>query len=100
MNQLVLTARIIERAAMRYTPAGLPVVDVRLAHESTVLQDGQPRQISFEMHASALGALAGRLERLAVGSTVEVHGFLGKLRNGRGVLLHIDQLVDSCNDSD
>jgi primosomal replication protein N len=52
------------------------------------------------MHASAVGALAGRLERLAVGSTVEVHGFLGKLRNGRGVLLHIDQLVDSCNDSD
>ena len=100
MNQLVLTACIVERAATRYTPAGLPVVDVRLSHDSELMQDGQLRRISFEMHASAIGEMARRLERLAVGTTVEVQGFLGKLRNGRGVLLHIDRLTDSCNVSD
>lgn len=100
MNQVLLTAQIVERAAMRYTPAGLPVVDVRLAHVSQVMQDGAPRQISFEMHAVAVGELARSLERRAVGSTAEFSGFLGKQRNGRGVMLHIDRLTDSCNDTD
>ncbi|MEX8520804.1 MAG: primosomal replication protein N [Leptothrix sp. (in: b-proteobacteria)] len=100
MNQTVLSAQIVERAAMRYTPAGLPVMDVRIAHTSQVMQDGAPRQISFEMHAVAVGELAWNLERRAVGSTAEFHGFLGKQRNGKGVMLHIDRLADSCNVTD
>jgi primosomal replication protein N len=32
MNRLVLQAQVLERKAMRYTPAGLPALDLRLAH--------------------------------------------------------------------
>ena len=30
MNRLVLTAQLVERGAMRYTPAGLPALDLSL----------------------------------------------------------------------
>jgi primosomal replication protein N len=49
MNRLVLTACVIERGALRYTPAGLPALDLSLRHESQVTQDGLPRQVSMEI---------------------------------------------------
>ena len=33
LNHLVLTARLIERGPLRYTPAGVPALDCRLAQE-------------------------------------------------------------------
>ena len=44
MNRLVLQAQLVERSAPRYTPAGLPALDLSLRHESTVSEDGQPRR--------------------------------------------------------
>ena len=57
MNRLVLTAQLVERGAMRYTPAGLPALDLSLKHESEVTQDGQPRKVSMEIKARAIGAI-------------------------------------------
>lgn len=94
LNRLELTAQVVERAAVRYTPAGLPVVDVRLAHDSMQAHNGAARRISFEIHAAAIGDLARSLEQLAVGSTAAFGGFLGRQRNGRGLMLHIDRIAD------
>lgn len=40
MNRLVLSATLVQRAALRYTPAGLPALDLSLQHESEVSEDG------------------------------------------------------------
>ena len=93
MNRVLLQAQVVERAAVRYTPAGLPAVDVRLAHASQVEHAGQMRQVSCEIHATAVDGVATQLNRIAVGQTVDVVGFLGKQRNGRGVMLHIIELT-------
>jgi primosomal replication protein N len=91
MNRLALTAQIVERGAVRYTPAGLPALDVRLAHDSQVLQDSAPRRVFLEIHALAIGEeMVRRLESLAVGTTADFSGFLARQRNGRGVMLHIN----------
>jgi primosomal replication protein N len=90
MNRVQLSARIVQRDAMRYTPAGLPVVDLRLAHDSERQQLGQTRKISMELHATALGDLAGTLMRTTVGTAGDFEGFLVKQRNGRGVMLQIE----------
>ena len=37
MNRLLLSAQLVERAALRYTPAGLPALDVALKHESELM---------------------------------------------------------------
>ena len=89
MNRLVLTAQMAERGAIRYTPAGLPALDLGLAHESVVDQDGHSRKVSLNMPALAIGSIADELAKRAVGFEGVFTGFLGARRNGRGVLFHL-----------
>ena len=89
MNRLVLSATLVERSAMRYTPAGLPALDLSLKHESTVSEDGQPRKVSMEMRAVAIGAVTQVLTALAMGQGGCFAGFITSTRNGRGLLFHI-----------
>ena len=92
MNRLVLTAQLLERGALRYTPAGLPALDLSLKHESQVTQDGQARQVFFEIKARAIGAVTQQVAGLEIGSTHGFAGFLGSQRNGRGVVFHVTEL--------
>jgi len=92
MNRLVLTAQLVERSALRYTPAGLPAVDLSLKHESSVSQDGQPRQVFMEIKARGIGEITQRLCGLEMGSTHGFAGFLGSQRNGRGIVFHVTEL--------
>jgi primosomal replication protein N len=89
MNRLVLSATLVERAAMRYTPAGLPALDLSLKHESEVSEDGHPRQVSMEMKAVAIGAITRVLQALELGSAGMYAGFVTSSRNKRGLLFHI-----------
>jgi primosomal replication protein N len=98
MNRLVLSAVLVERGAVRYTPSGLPAIDCQLQHAGTVTEDGQPRQVSLEIKALAIGALARPLAALALGSTALFGGFLGSARNGRGLLFHITELTPVTDD--
>ncbi len=93
MNRLVLTAQLVERAAVRYTPAGLPALDLSLKHESEVSQDGTPRKVSMEIRARVIGdEITRRMAQLEIGSTHGFAGFLGSQRNGRGVVFHVTEL--------
>jgi primosomal replication protein N len=93
MNRMVLSARLIERGAVRYTPAGLPAIDCRLTHASTVTEDGQPRQVSLEIKALGIGVIARPLGGMALGASALFAGFLATSRNGRGLLFHITELT-------
>ncbi|MCW5633779.1 MAG: primosomal replication protein N [Rubrivivax sp.] len=92
MNRLVLAATLVQRSALRYTPAGLPALDLALKHESTVSEDGQPRKVSMEMRAVAIGAVTQRLAALALGQGGTFAGFVTSARNGRGWLFHITEV--------
>jgi primosomal replication protein N len=93
MNRLVLSAQLVERSALRYTPAGLPALDLSLKHESEVTQDGSPRKVSLEIRARAIGAqITQRVAALELGSLHGFAGFLGAQRNGRGVVFHVTEL--------
>jgi primosomal replication protein N len=91
MNRVVLSAQLVERGAVRYTPAGLPACDFSLKHESQVTEAGQPRKISMEMRAVAIGEIAQRLVRLEMGAAGTFAGFLTNQRNGRGAVLHVTE---------
>lgn len=92
MNRVVLQAQVVQRGVMRYTPAGLPALDSSLKHESLVSEAGQPRKVSLEVRAVAIGAVAEKMAKLAVGDTAGFAGFLGPTRNGKGIVLHITEL--------
>jgi primosomal replication protein N len=89
MNRLVLSATLVERKAPRYTPAGLPALDLSVKHESTVSEDGQARLVSFEMRAVAIGTVTKQLAPLEMGSPLMLGGFITSTRNGKGLLFHI-----------
>ena len=91
VNQLVLTACIAELDALRYTPAGLPALNLRLEHESDVQEVGQTRQVKAVMKAVAFGAIAERLVKQAIGSAWRFNGFLATPRNGKHVVFHIQE---------
>ena len=74
---------------MRTTPAGLPALDMSLKHESEVSENGQPRRVSLEIKALAIGEITAKLSAAALGSSGQFGGFLAAMRNGRGVRYHI-----------
>lgn len=93
MNRLVLQAQLVERAAVRYTPAGLPALDISLKHASEVSEDGQNRKVSLEIKAVAIGEITRQVGQLAVGSEAQFAGFLTAARNGRGLVFHVTAIA-------
>ena len=88
-NRLVLAAVVAQVAALRYTPAGIPVLDVQLLHESEALEMGLPRKTRLEIKALAFGSQAETLQAQALGQPLEFIGFLTNTRNGKGTVFHI-----------
>jgi primosomal replication protein N len=80
---------LVERSALRYTPAGLPALDLMLRHESEAIEDGRPRKVALELRAVAIGAITRPLAAAALGDDGAYTGFLGAARNGRGVVFHV-----------
>lgn len=91
-NHWVLTACIAEVQPLRYTPSGLPALDIRLEHESLQREAGANRQVKASVKALAFGALAERLARQALGSVWRFQGFLATGRGGKGLVFHIQDI--------
>lgn len=93
MNRWALDATLQERGALRYTPAGIPALDLNLRHESEATEAGHKRKVSVEIRAVAFGELTHRLGSMEIGSTCGFAGFIGSQRNGRGVLFHVTEVA-------
>jgi primosomal replication protein N len=92
MNRLVLSARIEERGILRYTPAGLPALDLSLAHASELSHEGQARKVVVQIKALIVGDKARHVDKLPLGTEANFAGFLAATRNGRGLVFHITEL--------
>ena len=91
MNSTELTACIAEQNALRYTPAGLPALDLILEHASEIQEAGQARKVQLKLRALAFGSQAEALVKQAVGSVWTFKGFLATPRQGKSVVLHIQE---------
>lgn len=90
-NHCWLRAKLVEKAALRFTPAGLPALDVQLNHASRLQEAGVSRDIELNIRAVALGQVAERLDQLELGSLLSLQGFLANYRRSRTVILHIQE---------
>ena len=91
MNQLVLTACLVEVSPLRYTPAGLPALNFSLESETEVQEMGNKRQVKVSLNAIAIGHLAESIGKQALGSVWKFTGFLGAARQGKNVVFHIQE---------
>ena len=74
---------------MRYTPAGLPALDMRLEHGSDVQEAGQPRQVKANLKAVAVGSVAERLVQQPLGLEFKFTGFISTPRSSKQIVFHI-----------
>jgi len=79
----------VQVQSLRYTPAGIPAINIVLEHESQQVELDTPRLVKLQLRAVAFGAQAEILARQGLDSVCEFHGFLANARNGKGVVFHI-----------
>ncbi len=94
-NRLVMSAVVAEIGTLRFTPAGLPAIDLQLQHESTQEEAGQARLVAATLKAVAFGAMAERLAGQQLGGRWRFEGFLASPRNGKHSVLHITEFRDN-----
>jgi primosomal replication protein N len=92
MNRLILTAELVERGATRYTPAGLPALDLSLKHDSEVMEDKQPRKLVLTMRAVAIGEITRKIATLPLGQVASYAGFIAPSRNAKGLVFHVTEV--------
>ena len=92
MNHVELTACIAELSPLRYTPAGIPAVNIILEHESEIVEADVARKVKLTVKAVAFGALAEQTAGLAWGKAFRFTGFLVNARASKGVVFHLQAL--------
>lgn len=92
MNQLKLVARILEKTALRYTPAGIPIASATLVHSSTAREANLVRQVEVEISAIAAGEISQRFNEIELDVEMEFTGFLArKNRNSKSLVFHVTE---------
>ncbi len=92
-NCIVLRARLIELDALRYTPAGVPIVKFRVSHQSLQQEAGTERKVDCELAAVAFETEAKLLAGAPLGAPMSITGFLDrKGRSSRQVVLHATRI--------
>jgi primosomal replication protein N len=92
MNRVELIATVLEREPVRYTPAGLPAIELLLSHVSEVVEAGFPRRIELTIRAVALGDLALLLADKQLGTVLRTEGFLAPARkDSQKLKLHLQR---------
>jgi len=93
LNHFTLTASLVSKDAIRFTPAGLPVMHCQLHYVGEVSEVDMPRQIQMSVEAIAIGPIQRTLEQMNLGSMAVFEGFLAPktLRNQR-LVFHITHI--------
>lgn len=93
-NRLLIDGQLVELDDLRYTPAGIPRLEMKIRHASTREEAGMQRQVQCEVPALALGEVAQQATSLKVGQSVRAEGFLAQrsLRSTQ-LVMHIDKII-------
>jgi len=75
-NRTELAGQLQERGSLRYTPAGVPVIEFRIAHASEQIEAANPRRVECELACVAVGPPALLLKETSPGMGLVVGGFL------------------------
>jgi len=94
MNLVRMRATLVERAALRYTPAGIPVAEAQMVHQSQVEEAGSTRTLDFAFGVIAIGHVATRLAAEGLGSELALSGFLSpRSRRSTRLQVHVQEFT-------
>ena len=91
MNKLAISGQVTQVEDLRYTPAGLPLLNFVISHVSEVNEAGLTRKVECDVNAVAIGDLAKT--NIKLGTRLNVLGFIAK-RSAKStqLVLHIKNL--------
>ena len=94
VNRCVIDGELVELDDLRYTPAGLARVGLKIRHVSSQQEAGVARQVQCDISAISLDAAALKASKLQLGQQVRVEGFLAQrsLRNTQ-LIMHIENII-------
>ena len=83
----------MELGALRYTPAGVPAVEFRIAHASEQDEAGGRRKVDAELGAIAFDTHARLVAGARLGVSGSFRGFLAaKSRRSKKLVLHVTDI--------
>jgi len=92
-NQIVICGTVSEVRGLRYTPAGVPVAELKISHVSRQIEAGKSRQVECEVSAVALAQVAELVAGIVPGTMVKLGGFLAKKsRMSLQLVLHVNKI--------
>ena len=75
--------------ALRYSPAGMPLLNVTLGHRSEQIEAGTKRLVHCEVPLMLAGELAQTANNFKTGDKIKVYGFLDrKSQNNSQLIMH------------
>ena len=78
---------------LRHTPAGVAVIEFRIAHQSERPEAGARRMVHAEVPALAFDSTARLIAKQALGTRVRADGFLcARSRRSRVPVLHVTDI--------
>jgi len=89
VNLVQLHGRIVQISDVRYSPFGLPLIDLLIEHESHLEEAGVQRKIQLRLKALAIGTQAEKILQLDLLNNLHFSGFLASSKNSQSVLFHI-----------
>lgn len=92
-NRTLLEGILRTQPILRQTPAGIPIVEGELEHESEQTETGLQRKVKCVVNFVVIGNKASQFSRATVPCTVRCKGFLAarSLRQPDRLVLHIDE---------
>ena len=83
----------MQLGALRYTPAGMPAVEFKLAHESEQAEAGGRRKVLAELGAVAFDSQARLMAGAKLGVQAKFQGFLAaKSKRSQRLVLHVTHI--------
>ena len=93
-NRFTVTGELVEKEDLRYTPAGIARIVLKIRHVSTQQEAGSARQVQCDIPAIALGDIAQQASQMRLGQHLQAQGFLAQrsLRIAQ-LVMHIDNIT-------
>jgi len=92
-NHLLIEGELAESDALRFSPAGIPILRFRIRHQSRQREAGSVLETGFELEVMAFDAQARLLATTALGTMLKIRGFLDrKTRSGRAIVMHAREI--------
>lgn len=92
-NYLLVRLSLTSLQSLRYSPAGVAILDATGRVESLVQEAGAQRKVEFDLSIRFTEAIAHQAGKLPLGTVLQLEGFLAPIRlHGRSLRMHVQDM--------